>query len=330
MFLTFLDKLGGFFDRRFVIAFWAPSLIFSALIVAAAALIYDAAAALRLWDAQTATAQVLLSVSFLFCVSILAYLLQPFNVLLVRLYLGYDWPAWASFFEKWGRERQRGDWTEKRVPPARLRPTRLGNTLEDIYRYAYNVYRADTSIWWPRLTPLLPESFRAQVDDALMPILSLLNLSALLTLLAFGGGLALVLLDRRWWLFLLFWAGGLLLARVCYAAAVNQARSNYGALVRAAFDLYRHEIIKQMRLPLPDTPHKEFLLWARLNKWVYYKNDLPKLPWEVEKDDADPPAAVKGELRFDNYEEAAESRDGEVKVLVWGVPLLTLKTKKGA
>jgi hypothetical protein len=62
-----------------------------------------------------------------------------------------------------------------------------------------------------------------------------------------------------------------------YIAACNQAL-DYGQLVRVAFDFYRHDILKQMHLPIPDNLVEERLLWDALNAMTYNYT----LPWEAE------------------------------------------------
>jgi hypothetical protein len=317
MLLTFLDKLGGLFDRRFIVAYWLPSFVFTVLLVAEAGLLYNAPAALKWWDALSATASVLLTVGLLFGVTILAYLLQPFTVPLMRLYLGY-WPRRVSFLADWGKTRARREWSEAEISDKRLLPTRLGNTLSVAYEYPFKVYQLDPAIWLPRLTPLLPETFRAQMDNALVPVFSLLNLSALLLLFACIGGLAVALLSSRWWLFLLVWGGSLALSGVCYLASISQVR-DYGTYIRVAFDLYRHELIKQMHIPLPDTPEKEWALWDRLHRWLHYTDELPRLPWQEL-------AAGEQPLHYDNYHEPA-TESAEVAVTLLTIPALKLKLK---
>src|SRR5262249_38841567 len=93
-----------------------------------------------------------------------------------------------------------------------VRPTRLGNVLTAAEEYSYQTYRLDATVWWSRLTALLSEAFTEKVDAALTPLLSLLNLSALLTLLALVGGGVLFFTDQDWLLFVSVFVGGLILA----------------------------------------------------------------------------------------------------------------------
>jgi hypothetical protein len=142
--------------------------------------------------------------------------------------------------------------------------------------YPYQLYRLDAVLWYPRLAALLPEAIRTQVDAALTPILAMLNLSIMLTLLALGSGVALIVMNRMRWHVGSGLLAALLLARVCYLAACTQA-VDYGATVRVAFDLYRFDLLKQMHVPLPDNLFKERLLWEMLNRWLY--SYAP--PWEI-------------------------------------------------
>ncbi len=152
--------------------------------------------------------------------------------------------------------------------PLLLKPTKLGNVLAAAEEYSMQLYKLDAVIWWPRLAPLLPDAFRAQVDVALIPMLAVLNLSLVFTLIAFIGGGSAILLGPNWLLFIISIIGCCFLARASYRAAVSQA-VDYGNWIRVAFDLHRHEILKQMHIPVPDNLIEETLLWTSLNNWVY-------------------------------------------------------------
>ncbi len=166
----------------------------------------------------------------------------------------------------------------QRFPDTRawLLPTQLGNVLRASEEYAGRMYGLDTVTWWPRLTPLLPAAFRADLQDAVTPMVALLNLSLLVTIVTLADALLLLVMDDRWPLYVAILAGGLLLARLFYLAAVTQARG-YGDLVRVAFDLYRHSILRQMCLPLPPDLKTERVMWPALTQWLVRHDP----PWEV-------------------------------------------------
>jgi hypothetical protein len=156
-----------------------------------------------------------------------------------------------------------------------LKPTRLGNVLAAAEEYSSQICNLDGVSWWPRLAPLLPELFRAQVDTALTPMLAVLNLSMILTLVAIPGGILVLPFNRPLWLIPVISLSGLLLAWIFYSAAVSQA-IDYGKVIRVGFDHYRYQILKQMHLPIPDNLTQERLLWTALNKWIYQYTP----PWE--------------------------------------------------
>lgn len=304
MMLTFLDKLGGLFDSRFIVTFWMPVFLFTIVLLAETALLYDPAGLLLWWEGSSATLKSLMGVALLIAVTVLAYVLQTFAYPLVSLYAG-EWPSLLNWFKNWAVARQQcafdkiSDDEEAYYynfspNPKRIQPTRLGNVLTAAYDYPLKVYGIDAPIWWSRLTPVMPESFRNQVDNALMPLLTMVNLCTLSVIGTFIGGLILMWLDRREWLFVLFLGSGLLWARVCYSAAVIQA-GNYGVQIRVGFDLYREALLKQMRVPLPDTGKEEYDRWRALYNWTYKY----AAPWSPGK----PP---KPDFQYDSYRPVAK------------------------
>lgn len=280
---TFLDKLNVFFDRRFMIAYWSPVFIGLGLFAGLVVVLMGPSVALGWWVGRSGTEQVLLGVGTLLLITVLAYVLEAFTIPVVRLYEGY-WPKgaltnWACMQQKARRAKSTDADAYHNFPldSDLVKPTRLGNVLTAAEEYPHQLYRLDAVLWWPRLVALLPETFRTLVDTALTPMLALLNFNLMLTLFALGGAIAVFLTNRLWWLFILVFFGGLVLARLCYLAAVSQS-VDYGASVRVAFDLYRYDIFKQMHIPLPDNLFKERLLWELLNKWLY--SYAP--PWEID------------------------------------------------
>lgn len=284
---TFLDKLSGFFGLRFVIAFWSPSCIFFGTIIGLVGVVLGPPVILSWWSHLDFTEQVLFVSVILLVITLLAYLLEAISVPLTNLFAG-NWPqnllALHKRMHSTGKERQKARYAYAirahifPQDPELLKPTRLGNVLAAVDEYTYTLYRLDAFIWWPRLSPLLPETFRTQVDTSLTPMQTMLNLSMLFCLLAIGGGIS-MLIDHRWAFFLIVGISGLILAWICYLAAVNQAIS-YGVLVRVAFDFYRHEILKKMHIPVPDNLMEERFLWNRLNTVV----DELTMPWEETND----------------------------------------------
>lgn len=326
---AFLDQITGLFDRRFLLAYWAPLFVVLGLATLGAAAIQPGVApALAVWAALDPLLQLILPLAGLLAITVLAYILQAMTAPLMRLYEGY-WPGRLDLLARWAIDEQRerraellagADFGSREAALRGLyqagayrdlsfgyprstrlvRPTRLGNVLTAAEEYPYQVYRLDTILWWPRLAPLLPEALRAQLDGALTPLIALINLSFLSALLALAGGPFLVVIDRSaadqpMWLFLAVLLGGLLVARLCYEAAIVQA-SDYGSLLRVAFDLHRHKILEEMHIARPTGLVQERRLWDALNQWVY--RYIP--PWESHwpPDPATPPA---DDFHYDTY-----------------------------
>jgi len=151
--------------------------------------------------------------------------------------------------------------------PAETKPTRLGNVLAAAADHPRIAYAMNGGLWWPRLLPLLPASFTDMLAGAQAPTMALLNLSAVFFALAVSAAVLLVLVTTQWVTALAVLVVGLLLARLCYHAAVSQA-VELGSLIRVAFDLYRSEILTQLQQDPPSDLAAERALWPRLTDEV--------------------------------------------------------------
>lgn len=97
--------------------------------------------------------------------------------------------------------------------------------------------------------------------------------------------------------------GAAFLARVCYLAALRQA-AVYADRIRVAFDLYRHDILKQMHIPVPKDVVTERLLWDNLKIWLYYPL-IP--PWE-QQPERWPPSPPDAKETFYYEQGAADAK----------------------
>jgi hypothetical protein len=136
----------------------------------------------------------------------------------------------------------------RRMPmlAAQAMPTRLGNVLRASETRPVRKYGLDPVICWPQLWLLLPDPARAEVSAAR----GRLN-SAAATVL--WGVLLLVWTVWTWWAVPV----ALLVVVAGYVAAVRAAGA-YGDLVEAAWDLYRTELYRALRWPLPADPVGEY------------------------------------------------------------------------
>ncbi|HEV7590020.1 MAG TPA: hypothetical protein VGO40_18025, partial [Longimicrobium sp.] len=259
-----LDKLAGFFDRRFMIAYWAPVAIMLAGLGGIVALDRGIGPLLRAIGKRSPMEQAVLSVTVLASITVLAYLLQALTGPMVRMYEGYSLPQWLARGLRRAEEMRRealkktepaneksaARYVSFSIVPERVRPTRLGNALTAAEDYPRQLYQIDSVLWWPRLVTQLTDGLRQQLDAAVVPMIALLNLTTAFAGLGVGGAVYLYAANDSPGLFLVPLWGGALLSWFCYRAAVSQAVS-YGTVIRVAFDFHRHDLLRQMQIPLP-------------------------------------------------------------------------------
>ena len=80
--------------------------------------------------------------------------------------------------------------------------------------------------------------------------------------------LVLLAITASWWLFLACFWTGCLVALIAYRASIPSA-VNYAEQLKVAFDLYRNELLQQLRIPLPATAAEERASWMEVNLLLY-------------------------------------------------------------
>lgn len=150
-----------------------------------------------------------------------------------------------------------------------VRETAFGNTVRAFEEYPSRIWNLDPITNWPRLTAVLPDKMTTQVADAKTTVSLFLNLSVVAGCL----GIEVLILTapsiRDKWL----WAGAawLLLGSIMYLEADRAARG-WGEQVRAAFDLYRLDLLAQMSVQLPATFSNadERRIWPEVQLMTFY------------------------------------------------------------
>lgn len=249
MFGTFFDKVTGLFDRRFVLGLLLPTFVFFAGAGALVATDAGWTQTISWWQYLGTSRQVTLAVATAAGLVFAATVLGTQVVAITRVFEGYWRWGWADkTIGAVGRRWQRHRLTQLAndasamgylreylaFAPAELGavlPTRLGNTLRAAESYPGDPERwgLDAVFWWPRLYLIIPDSARAQVDEARASMDQMVVLSALSVMfaaVAAGVGIA--------GLPLAVWApccvGGLALSWLTYRAAVTSA-AGFGDLV---------------------------------------------------------------------------------------------------
>ena len=166
-------------------------------------------------------------------------------------------------------------------------PTRLGNVVRCFERYPWVAYGMDAIVLWPRLISKIDSPFGATVDDAKTSFDFMLNssfLSALTTLgivtiaLFYPIPLAFPSAVPWLWRMLLFAT----LAVVFYRFSIGRAVA-WGMQVKAAFDLYRFDLLKALGYQqLPQSFFEEQALWQRISAQLLYADARERpLPYKT-------------------------------------------------
>ena len=283
---TLFDKVTGLFDSRFILALLMPVFALAAGIGALAATMIGWHQTDTWWSGLDAARQVALGVAVAVAVVVLAVIVGTQVVAMTRFLEGYLRWAWAdASLGRMGRSREQKrrarlakDASELGYlrgylafppEPSPVLPTRLGNALRAAESYPGDEQRwgLDAVFWWPRLYLILPDSARAQVDDAR----AALDQLVVLTMLSAGFGIAALALSVAGLnpaVGLSCAGGALLLSRACYLAAVTAA-TVLGDLVRSCYDLFRGDLLTRLGWPVPPTLPRERQLWTVLGQQLY-------------------------------------------------------------
>ena len=158
-----------------------------------------------------------------------------------------------------------------------VKPTALGNAYAVMEEYPYERYGMDSMVFWPRLVAVLPAQYREAVGDQKTVCDFLLHTSLLLALWALEALVAALLWDgasARWRLVLLATVpASLVIAYALYRAAVAETVV-LGKLIAGAFDLYRHDLLKQFRITPPSHLPEERVIWHELGAFIRRGEDF--------------------------------------------------------
>ncbi len=148
-------------------------------------------------------------------------------------------------------------------------PTRFGNAFRSLEVYSVVIYGLDAIPAWPRLQAVMPEQFRRQLGEAKSLLDFFINISfgAILSAIIY---IILAIWERQLPRFYLPIAA-LGISIASYQASIGAVRQ-YGTQVKAAFDLYRGELAKQLGLELPSSLGEEQKMWLAFSAMMIYRS----------------------------------------------------------
>ena len=159
-----------------------------------------------------------------------------------------------------------------------LLPTRLGNVIRCFERYPFLAYGMDVIVLWPRLVSKIDSGFASTIDETKTAFDFMLNLSFLSGITFLGVlaiGLAIPAPLERIYVLPWLWRASFffVLTVIFYSFSINRALA-WGVQVRAAFDLYRLDLLKGLGYQQkPLTYQEERALWFKISTEIAYAND---------------------------------------------------------
>jgi hypothetical protein len=152
-----------------------------------------------------------------------------------------------------------------------ISPGRLAGLAKESENLIFAQYGVNTSLIWPRLVSVIPERYLSEIDRSNLFLHFFLNLSISSMVLALEILIAMVWLGHLPLGILGVVSLALYYAFYVAAVLVMGRRLLY---VQSCFDLYRMDLLKQMRMPLPKTLEEEFVTWSIVQALLLFEADL--------------------------------------------------------
>ncbi|MFI6908833.1 hypothetical protein ACIBKY_46755 [Nonomuraea sp. NPDC050394] len=312
---SLLDRATSILERRFLRNAFLPVLLFAPLVSVPVLLQNDMLArALAVWEEQPITAKFAAVIGyFTFCWFGAAVVASQWRNI-IRLFEGYPLqrlPWLEAKGVSWHAARSAAlvDMGDRRhhttevhglrywaYPETEFLPTRLGNVIRAAEFYPIQRYGISLINVWPRLYKILPRAVADDVED------SRATMEFLLVLCLWLVGFAVVSPLLAWsfgtsppWALMVF-ATALLFAYWAYLSALPAA-AEYGEHLRAAFEVHRFDLLRQLRLPLPPDERREHDQWRLLDDlilkaerpvWAYEPEPADELTVRIVIDEAGP------------------------------------------
>jgi hypothetical protein len=288
-----LDRFTSILNRRFMLVSFLPALIFAGgLGLLVLITTGKGGQALDWWSRLPGSLQIVIFLSMFAAIWLLGGLLDSQSRNLIQLFEGYPLErlalplhrratAWHSACQALlyrdkedprylAAEKLLGKRRPRRFPERpfilypeidrTIMPTRLGNVIRAAEDHAETHYDINYLTVWPRLAHICSERFFEEYQDARAKLEFLLVVSTLAGLFAFSGGTVLLVFEASIGAFVAVVLGGAGLAWLAYFTAVHAA-IEYGEKMRASVDLFRLDLLRQLRYAEPHSLDEEKSCW---------------------------------------------------------------------
>jgi hypothetical protein len=157
-----------------------------------------------------------------------------------------------------------------------LLPTPFGNTFRAFEIYPRVMYGMEAIDGWGRLLAIIPKKYRELIEDAKTQVDFWINLGFLsILLLVEYGGLSIYTKSLP-----VVWLPTLVLVAVVVAPwRSRRVATEYGDLVKSAFDLYRFSLLDALGIEHPSNRQEEKEIWQKISQAIIYRlpDSLPDL-----------------------------------------------------
>ena len=167
---------------------------------------------------------------------------------------------------------------DKRFPDNELLMTPIGNVIAAFEHYPYKRYGIDSVALWPRLYPILErKKFLSIVQKERVTFDFLLNSSLVFFLILIESYFILIYIfftttSFSYFYFLSMSTSFILICLFLYGA-FNVAK-DWGTLVSTAFDLYRDDLRKSLKITsIPTTLDDEKKMWKSISRFIKHSDD---------------------------------------------------------
>ena len=242
-------------------------------------------------------------VSIIFGIIILSIIMIPLQLVIIRLFEGY-WPKIFYPFTVIGQKAQKNKFTNiqneedkeiekidkednekinkiiskyqlKRIlyypDYERILPTGLGNILRAAEDFVSAKYGLDAIITWTRLYILLPDNMKTLINDQRIKLDLSTRLSFIFLISTIISSIFFVKIS---FLSLIPIATFILLI-ISYKGS-KQVAFGYGQLIHSAFDLYRFDLLKQLKISLPKNIEEEKKKGQEISSFLVSGEGLPE------------------------------------------------------
>lgn len=157
-----------------------------------------------------------------------------------------------------------------------LLPTSFGNTIRAFETYPRVMYGLEATDGWNRILAVVPEDYRKLIDNAKTQVDFWVNwgfLSAILLFVYLGFAIYHNSFQAVWILFLIIFSS------LISPYRAKRAAIGWGDHVKTVFDLYRFDLLKVMRIGLPENREEERQIWIHISQSIVYRlpDSLPEI-----------------------------------------------------